>query len=281
MKLLVLTLVNKYLSWIVNMRVLSSFLVGISLSVYFAERLLSYSSLLGNMLQVFEPYIYITSDPKTFGAMMMGGLLLLADAPFLTPLSQDEMLRVGRRKWVTSQILYIFLSSFFYFLVLILFTMIVCSVRCGAYFAGGWSDTLELLAFTKPSAAITNYNIGFDFPEMLQSISPTRAALESLLFQTLYLSLIGLLILCVNLYSRQNFGWIVGSITHFLGYLIYANSSFGMQAKYSLLCCIVTGFHYIPSMNMTGTRCFLIFCALIGGISQLCTRNSHRIEPFL
>lgn len=281
MKWLTLTLTNKFLSWLTSLRVLASFLVGMSLAAYLEERLLSYSSYIGNMLQICEPYTYITSEPKMFSVLMIGGLLLLSDAPFLTPLSQAEMLRIGRQKWIISQIWYIFLAAFLYFFVLMFFTAIVGGAVCGVYFIGGWSDTLELLAFINPSSATTNFHIGFDFPEMLQAIGPTEAAVEGLFFQTIYLGLIGLAILCVNLYTRRNFGWVVGSTAHFIGYLIYANSGFGMQTKYSLLCCVVPGFHYTSSLDMSGIRCFLILFTLVVGVIQICKRNAHRIELLL
>lgn len=163
MKWITLTLTNKFLSWLTNLRVFASILVGMSLSTYFVAKLLTYSNQLSNMLQVFEPYIYITSEPKMLSAVMLGGLLLLSDAPFLTPLSQAEMLRIGRSKWVLSQIYYLFLASFLYFLALVLFTAIVSGVACGVYLVGGWSDTMEVLAFTNPSAAAINFKVGFHF----------------------------------------------------------------------------------------------------------------------
>lgn len=103
-----MSLANKYLSWLNSLHVLAAFLVEITLAVYFEARLLNYSNELRNMLRICEPYVYITSDPKMFGAVMLGGVLLLSDAPFLTPLSQYEMLRIGKKKWVGSQICYIF-----------------------------------------------------------------------------------------------------------------------------------------------------------------------------
>lgn len=276
-----MSLANKFLSWLNSLHVLAAFLVGITLSIYFEERLLGYSNQLRNMLQVCEPYVYITSEPKMFGAVMLGGLLLLSDAPFLTPLSQDEMLRIGRKKWVSSQICYIFLVSFLYFTMLLLTTAVVGSFGCGVYFVGGWSDTMEILSFTNPSAAVTNFHLRFDAPEMLQAISPAAAALEGIFFQGLYLGMIGLTILCVNMNTRRNYGWIVGSVLHFMGYLIYANSGFGMQAKHSLLCCVIPGFHYVPSMGMPGIYCFFLLFVPIWIVTQISKRTAHRIEPFL
>lgn len=281
MKWLRMSLANKFLSWLNSLHVLAAFLVGITLAIYFEERLLGYSSQLRNMLQVCEPYVYITSEPKMFGAVMLGGLLLLSDAPFLTPLSQDEMLRIGRKKWVSSQICYIFLASFLYFTMLLFVTAFVGNFGCGVYFVGGWSDTMEILSFINPSAAVTNFQLGFDAPEMLQAISPTAAALEGIFFQGLYLGMIGLTILCVNMNTRRNYGWIVGSVLHFMGYLVYANSGFGMQAKHSLLCCVIPGFHYVPSMGMSGIYCLFLLFVPIWIVTQISRLTAHRIEPFL
>ena len=276
-----MSLANKFISWLNSLRVLASFLVGITLAIYFAERLLNYSSQLRNMLQVCEPYVYITSDPKMFCGVMLGGLLLLSDAPFLTPLSQSEMLRIGRKKWVSSQIYYIFLVSFLYFIILLLSTAVVAGFSCGVYFMGGWSDTMEILSSINPRTAASNFHLGFTASEMLQAISPSAAAVEGIFFQSLYLGMIGLTILCVNMNIRRNYGWIVGSVLHFMGYLIYANSSFGMQAKHSLLCCVIPGFHYVPSMGMPAIYCFFILFVPILIVMQICKHTAHRIEPFL
>lgn len=281
MKWLRASLSNKFLSWLNSLQVIAAFMVGITLSVYFEDRLLSYSNQLRYMLHVCEPYVYITSEPKMFSAVMLGGLLLLSDAPFITPLSQEEMLRIGRKKWVYSQIFYIFLASFLYFTMIFIATAVVGSFVCGVYFLGGWSDTMEILAFTNPSAAATNFHIKFVAPEMLQTISPAVATLEGIFFQSLYLVMIGLIILCINMNTHRNYGWIVGSVLHFIGYLVYANSGFGMQAKYSLLCATIPAFHYVPSMSMPGIYCFFLLLVPIVVIIQICKRTEHRIEPFL
>lgn len=281
MRWLGMSLINKFLSWLNSLHVLAAFLVGITLAIHFEERLLAYSNQLHNVLQVCEPYLYITSEPKMVAAIMLGGLLLLSDCPFLTPLSQDEMLRIGRKKWISSQIYYIFLASFLYFTILLFTTVVVGCFGCGVYFAGGWSDTMEILSFTSPSAAITNFHLRFDAPEMLQAISPTAAALEGIFFQSLYLGMIGLIILCVNMNTSRNYGWIVGSVLHFMGYLIYANSGFGMQAKHSLLCFVIPEYHYIPSMGMSRIYCLLLLILLIASVVQICMRTAHRVEPFL
>lgn len=281
MKWLLASLANKFLSWLKHPHVLAAFLLGITLAVHFEARLLDYSNQLGNMLQACEPYVYITSEPKMVSAVMLGGFLLLSDSPFFTPLSQSEMLRIGRKKWVSSQICYTLLANFLYFVVLLLATTVVGSFSCGVYFLGGWSDTMEILSFINPSAALKNFHIGFDAPEMLQAINPAVATLEGIFYQSLYLDLIGLIILCVNMNTHRNYGWIVGGMFHFAGYLVYANSGFGMQAKHSLLCCVIPSFHYVPSMEMPGVYCLLLLVIPIVAVMQICKRTAYRIEPFL
>lgn len=273
------SLANKFLAWLTNLRVAAAFLAGLTLAIYFGQGLYAYSAALGDMLQLLEPYIYITSSTKEFCALTLGGLLLLSDAPFLTPLSPGEMLRIGRKRWVTGQICYVFLASFLYYLALAVFSALAAGVSCGAYLLGGWSGPVELLAFTDGAGG--RYSVSFSFPDMVQAVGPLAAGAESLILQTLYLSFLSLIILGVNLYSQRNLGWLVGSTVHLLGYMVSQNIGFSMPAAWSLLCYVIPRYSYSGSLPLNWAGCLWLLLALAGGTAFLCWKNSHRVEPFL
>lgn len=281
MKLALSAMSIKLQTWLSSLRVLASFLLGITLAVHYAVQYLLFAKAIGDPTQVFEAYIYVCSKPMSFCAITLGCLLLLSDAPFLTPLSQQEMLRIGRRKWQLGQIFYLFFSSVLYSLVMLVFTSLCGMVITGTYLLGGWSGAMEILAADQPISAIVNFEASFSFYNMMQSLGPNAATLLGILFNSLYFSLIGLIILCVNLVSKRNYGWIVASCIHFANYMVSANSGFGMNPKHSLLCCALPGYQFIPELGMSAIYCFVVFFVCITIVIEVCHLNTNRIEPFL
>lgn len=281
MKCVLFTLSDKLQSWITNLRVISALLLGLTLASRTIMHYLSFARAVGNAVQIFEAYIYISSSTASFRALALGSFLLLSDAPFITPLSQHEMLRIGRKKWLWGQIVYVFAASLLYSLTLLTFASLLSCFTGRSYLLGGWSSPMELLAIQQPDFAVKNFHASFPYPEMLQAVSPIAAALSSLIFNSMYLFLISLLILCVNLLTKQNYGWIVGGVVHFANYMIYANGNFGMNVKNSLLCCAVPSYHYNTYLGMSRPYCFSALFVCIFIVIGICRANAHRIEPFL
>lgn len=280
MRKILLSLGNSFRNWPRNLRVWSSFLFGITILLFYTTRYLSYAKAIGNNIQCFEAYLCISSQPQQFCFLILGGLLLMSDAPFLTPISQQEMIRIGRKSWIVVQILYIYLGSFLYFFVLQVIAAIYSTLTVGTYLLGGWSDAMTFLAKLQPEAVVRNFMISFPFPEMIQSISPNFAILLALILQTLYLSLVSMIILSANLIFKTNCGWIWGSSFHFVNYLILANAGYGMNVRHSLLCCIMLSYQFSPELNMSPLYCLwrIAFPSFV--VLAICSANTNRIEPF-
>lgn len=280
MKYIALSLSNKLRAWTTNFRIAAAFMLGFAMTAYYARRYIEYACTLGAEIQSFEVYIWLASQPRPFCFLILGGLLLLSDAPFLTPLSSQEMLRIGRIKWVWSQIAYIFQSCFIYFFSLALFSFALSCVKVGTYLLGGWSDAMKILAFQQPDSIFINFGISFPYPEMLQALNPISAVCISIMFHSMYLALISMIVLCVNLLTRANYGWIIGSCVHFIGYMIEANGGFGMNVKYSLLCCAMPGYQYAASRDMPPVYCCTVLLLSIYIVVRICRAYATKIEPF-
>lgn len=280
MRSILLPLGNKFRMWACNLRILSSFLLGGTIMLFYATRYVSYAEAMGQSIACFEAYIVLSSQPQAFCFLMLGGLLLLSDAPFITPLSTQEMIRIGRKKWLIGQIVYIFFASTVYFFLLAVLAFIYSSATVGTYLLGDWSNALQILAILQPQAAGGNYLVSFPFPEMVRTVSPNAAAFATVMLQSLYLSLVSLIILCGNLVFKTNCGWILGSCFHFINYMIVANAGFGMNMKYSLLCCTIIGYQLSPSLDMPPLYCIGIILLSILLLIKILLINTNRIEPF-
>lgn len=281
MKSVLLSTTNKLRSWLSNYRVAAAFLFGVMIAAHYTMRYLAYVKDFGTAAQCFETYIYMANQPQYFSFLSLGGLLLLSDAPFLTPLSPQEMLRLGRKKWLWSQILYIFVACAVYYLVILLFVSVLSSLMVDTYLLGGWSSSMEALVSQRTMALIENYAVRFFYPDLLQALNPIQTALTTILYNSMYLSVLCLPILCVNLISKSNYGWVVGSSIHFVGYMIYANAGYMLNwsMKHSLLCCAMPSWQYMRK-DMSPIYCFSVLFACICITILICRLNVKKIEPF-
>lgn len=265
----VMTLAYQHLkSWRSNYHVLAAFLFGTAVCLKNSYGYLAFANGIGSSVQVFEPYIIIGSRIPFLMGILLGSLLMLSDAPFVSPISKYEILRTGHKKWFWSQTAYIFFSCILYLLYVLLLTCIVALLYANAYAGNTWSNAMDMVAVKQTDLVIQKYAFSFAFPELIHSTSPFGAAFLTIVFNWLYMVLIGLGILVVNLLSNASYGWIAAAVVHIIGYIAYANGGIVIPLRYSLLCCCAPAYHYISGLGMPSGYSLCLFLVL--NIDMVC-----------
>lgn len=223
-------------SWRTDLKVLMAFAFGIVLSCISGYNYLNYANFLRSDVQVFEVYIINGSTGSTFLGIFLGNILLMSNAPFVDEITSYEFLRLGKKRWVESRVIYIILGCFFYSFIILVSSSIFSFILARVYLNNMWSGALSELAMNQPMYAIEKFKVAFPYRGMISSINPYMATLLTVICNSLYSSLICMLIMCVNICNSHNFGWLIASIIHIGGYIIYANMGFLFPLKYSLFC---------------------------------------------
>lgn len=258
MKLVMRKVYAQIKEWKYEGRVVAAFLLGMGLCIKNSGTYLLYVKQSEGITQIFEPFIILGSRIPFMMGIMLGGMFLLSDAPFIKPISVYEVLRGGYRQWFLSEVVYIVCASLLYSMM-ILFSSCIFAACCSKISAlNTWSSSIKVLAYQQPEYVVRKYAFAFPYPELLDNVSPLQAVLETVTFQSLYLSLIGMCMMVVNLLSEKNIGWIIAAMIHVLGYIAYANSGMIIPLKYSMLCCASPAFHYINGLNMSVKYSFLL-----------------------
>lgn len=265
-------------AWPQDLRVLSSFLLGIVICVYNVSELCDFSIFLGSGVQILESYIFIGSSPRLFMGVLLGNLILVSDSPFITSLTAYETAKIGREKWLWSRIVYLFFTCFIYLLILILATAVFAALSCGIEFGNEWSDSFRMLAEKNPDFAARSFGISFPYPEFTARTTPYSAIILTLFFNWVYIVLIALSIFCVNLLSDQNLGWIVGSGIHIAGYIVNANLGFFYDIRLSPLCWAMPVNYFIETNRMSSLFYAALFAFLIIVLLDICRRAVKRYE---
>lgn len=127
--------------------------------------------------------------------------ILFADAPFIDNLQLFLIMRSNRRNWVSSQILYVMITSMSY---------VVCvAVFFGVFFiphlewGSDWGNVVNTLSKSNMGSQL---GVIINFPrKIIDYFSPYQALFFSFILQSLVINLMGLIILLMNIWSSQRY----------------------------------------------------------------------------
>lgn len=243
--------------WKKDLRAILAIALGIGIICYEGYPYLKYAAFVRSNIQACELYILCGSTGYIYLGLFLGYLLLMSNAPFIDRMASFEIVRFGRKRWIDSKILYIILGCFTYSVILLIVTMIFSAINGQIYFGNEWSYAISELAIRKPAFAITVYKIMFPFEDLILSVDPYTAVILTVIFNSMYSITICMLIMCFNIISRHNMGWIIAISIHIGGYIIYANSTNMFPQSYSIFC------HSLPALYFEKEMVF----SLIGSLS--------------
>jgi len=265
-------------SWKTDLRVIMAFLFGFILLGIDGYPYLKFASFVRSDVQALELFVLCGSTGYAFLALFLGNLLLMSNAPFVSETTTYEMLRMGKKRWIDSKIIYIVMGSVIYSLVLILASVVFSCLKGTVSFRNEWSYAMQELAFKQPSYAITSFRIAFSERAFVSAVNPYLAALLTVVCNSAYSILICLFMMTVNLFSTHNFGWIVAGVMHIMGYAIYSDSGIGIPMRYSLFCNGMPSnfFKTETGFNVAGAVC--LFLAVILILREACFIASRKMQ---
>lgn len=139
---------------------------------------------------------------------------LFCDAPFSDALTPCVLLRIGRKRWMLGQFLYIVLASLLFFL----FLWAAMLLRCLPVlrWTASWGSCLTMLAHDNPF-------FGSPFcAELILGKSAPAAALETLLLAWLTGCFVGSLLVLLNQHLRRETGALVAGAVCVLDFVLYS-----------------------------------------------------------
>ena len=140
-------------------------------------------------------------------------IITFCDAPFLDGLQPYCLQKIGRKKWLLGQFAYIGVCSFLFFFTLWLW-MILLSVG-QLQLTANWGDCLEMLAHDNPFW-------GTFAPEIILGQKALPCTLSTFLMGWAVGSLIGMLLLFLNLYYTREVGAFFVSAISVIDFVLYA-----------------------------------------------------------
>lgn len=200
-----------------NVRVIMGYLLGFAVMGYWMSGFLRYVADTGEPVNILEAFCVVEQHYVNMLFLVLGWLLVVADAPFMKGNIYLLLYRCGRKRWNMGMFFYILMQAFLYTAAMAVFTIIISSFFG---FAGNmWSSPVYSLARDVTNNIGAKYNITFPWLVMMKVMSVPQAFAVTFLFLYLYLAFMGVLLYAAALLFSGIAGMVAVIGVHLTGYL--------------------------------------------------------------
>ena len=200
-----------------NVRVIMGYLLGFAIVGYWMSGFLRYAADTGEPVNILEAFCVVEQHYVNMLFLVLGWLLVVADAPFMKGNIYLLLYRCGRKRWNMGMFFYILMQAFFYTAAMAAFTIIISSFL--GFVGNMWSSPVYSLARDVTNNIGAKYNITFPWLVMMKVMSVPQAFAVTFLFLYLYLAFMGALLYTAALLFSGIAGMMAAMGVHLAGYL--------------------------------------------------------------
>lgn len=271
-----------FIVWIKNPRVFSTLILAFLMCMMVTGPLMDFAHMYGVSVNISEPFLTIFSDYSAVFLMLIGSVLLFCDAPFAGIEQPFYIVRTGRRTWILSKVIFIFLTSAFYMAIILLVSSLLSFSN--AYIANIWSDnTYAIWSHAEQAESMGVIKLS---SETVQYMSPFSATLNAFLLGTLYSTCIGCIVMAFNLFTKKALGIFTALVIHTFGFAMIFLGSQGIigatNYQYlSLMTHVNLASHSFTNIFSLGRPSFILSYSVFLIILAICaTVSYYRVKSY-
>ncbi len=212
-------------------------------------------------LQVLEPFLTFLCNSYCMPIFMLGFLVTVIDFPDLSGNAVFVIARLGKKRYLRSQLCFLGAAIFSYLLLLLLFSLIFTGMQ--SYLVNGWSNVMTNLQKELYIDLKIQYPLATIDLSVLNHFRPYMALIYSLLLTSLNLLLHGQLQIFLTVRFHRMVG-ITASILLLGGGLVAWASNSWVKWLFPLAHATI-GWHYDPLYQQTLLPIWISFAYLIIG----------------
>lgn len=181
-------------------------------------RYVKFSLYLGKPLNILEPFIASSSNYVTVTISVFALLFLLSDLPYNAADDNFALLRMSRRRWLCSKIIYMLSACALYYLAIAALTIIAAAPF--SFALNVWSVPVETMCVKDPYLSVNLFGVSYYAPNVAANLSPIGAFLHSYALVMLYSAALCMILLSLKLLiHHQYISLSTVYFIHALGYL--------------------------------------------------------------
>lgn len=210
--------------------------------------------------------------------IMTGIVVLFFDAPFIGNNEKYVVIRSGKKNWAIGSVIYIMCATAIYFLILTLFSIIVFIPNI--YFSNSWGKMMNTVALNP----MKSWPLYIDYI-ILETYTPMKAYLISLFLNWCAGTMIGLVMLLVNIYLKQYIGVIAALVIISMDVLFDPSAILTSPNKYMYISPLtLTNLRVLDQNNLGLTPSFMMvviyFLGLISILSTVIIWRAPKTDIF-
>lgn len=196
----------EFIKWICDARMIILGVLLIFIYSFAIEPLKSNAELMGEPLNILEPFIAIANSGAILLIIPLVFLTLIADFPKIDTNTVFYIMRVGRLNWLFGQLLKLIFMALSYLAVI--FLGAVLPMLSDGFWYNGWSNVATKFASRFPEHS-GNFGVQLLPENLYNQLTVFSAAVQSYLLVFAYLMIIGLILLSFSLVKHKTVGFVL------------------------------------------------------------------------
>ena len=249
---------TEYIKWVCDARMVILGVLLIFIYNFAIQPLLQNAEKMNEPLNMLEPFIAVANSGAVLMIIPLVFMTLIADFPKIDNNTVFYIMRIGRRNWLTGQIIKLVMMAASYLAVI--FVGSVVPMLTKGFWYNGWSNVVTNFKNVFPEQSM-NFGVQLVPENLYNQLTVFEAAVKSYLLVFAYLMIIGLILLALSLIKHKTLGFVSCGAVIALGTAfcsIKTSLMWTMPMANSIIWLHFTKYFRVPEVSITFSVVYLV-----------------------
>ncbi len=249
---------TEYIKWVCDARMVILGVLLIFIYNFAIQPLLQNAEKMNEPLNMLEPFIAVANSGAVLMIIPLVFMTLIADFPKIDNNTVFYIMRIGRKNWLTGQIIKLVMMAASYLAVIFVGSVVPMITR--GFWYNGWSNVVTNFKNVFPEQSM-NFGVQLVPENLYNQLTVFEAAVKSYLLVFAYLMIIGLILLSLSLIKHKTLGFVSCGAVIALGTAfcsIKTSLMWTMPMANSIIWLHFTKYFRVPEVSITFSVTYLV-----------------------
>ncbi len=249
---------TEYIKWVCDARMVILGVLLIFIYNFAITPLLQNAEKMNEPLNMLEPFIAVANSGAVLMIIPLVFMTLIADFPKIDNNTVFYIMRIGRKNWLTGQIIKLVMMAASYLAVIFIGSVVPMLTK--GFWYNGWSNVVTNFKNVFPEQSM-NFGTQLVPENLYNQLTVFEAAVKSYLLVFAYLMIIGLILLALSLIKHKTLGFVACGAVIALGTALCSIKTVLMWTMPMANCIIwlhFTKYFRVPEVSITFSVVYLV-----------------------
>ncbi len=249
---------TEYIKWVCDARMVILGVLLIFIYNFAILPLLQNAEKMNEPLNMLEPFIAVANSGAVLMIIPLVFMTLIADFPKIDNNTVFYIMRIGRKNWLTGQIIKLVMMAASYLAVIFVGSVVPMITR--GFWYNGWSNVVTNFKNVFPEQSM-NFGTQLVPENLYNQLTVFEAAVKSYLLVFAYLMIIGLILLSLSLIKHKTLGFVACGAVIALGTAFCSIKTvlmWTMPMANSIIWLHFTKYFRVPEVSITFSVTYLV-----------------------